>query len=101
VLQAWDFVPGSNFVLEMDKTAQQAKRTIAVLSLSYLAASFPQPERGSAFAGDPTGAERKLVAVRVAECDPPGLLGQIVHVDLVGLAEAQARARCSTECASG
>jgi hypothetical protein len=61
VLQAWDFVPGSNFVLEMDKAAQQAKRTIAVLSPSYLAASFPQPEWGSAFAGDPSGAERKLV----------------------------------------
>lgn len=91
VLQAWDFVPGSNFVLEMDKAAQQAKRTIAVLSPSYLAAPFPQPERGSAFAGDPTGAERKLVPVRVAECDPPGLLGQIVHIDLVGLDEDEAR----------
>src|SRR5919206_2874087 len=92
-LQAWDFVPGSNFVLEMNKAAQQAKRTIAVLSPSYLAASFPQPEWGSAFAADPTGAERKLLPVRVAECDPPGLLGQIVHIDLVGLDEQQARAR--------
>jgi TIR domain len=93
VLQAWDFVPGSNFVLEMDKGARQAKRTIAVLSPSYLAASFPQPEWGSALAGDPTGAERKLVPVRVAECDPPGLLGQIVRIDLVGLGEEQARER--------
>jgi len=93
VLQAWDFVPGSNFVLEMDKAAQQAKRTIAVLSPSSLAAPFPQPEWGSAFADDPTGAERKLLPMRVAECDPPGLLGQIVHIDLVGLDEQQARER--------
>ena len=93
MLQAWDFVPGSNFVLEIDKAAQQAKRTIAVLSPSYLAASFPQPEWGSAFADDPTGAERKLLPMRVAECDPPGLLGQIVHIDLVGLDEQQARER--------
>src|SRR5437588_10253547 len=92
VLQAWDFVPGSNFVLEMDKAAQQAKRTIAVLSPNYLSASFPQPEWGSAFAGDPTGAERKLVPVRVVECDPRGLLGQVVYLDLVGLDEEQARA---------
>jgi hypothetical protein len=93
LLQAWDFVPGSNFVLEMDKAAQQARRTIAVLSPSYLAASFPQPEWGSAFADDPAGAERKLVPVRVAQCDLAGLLGQIVYVDLVGLDEAQARER--------
>lgn len=93
MLQAWGFVPGSNFVLEMDKAAQQAKRTITVLSPTYLAASFPQTEWGSAFAGDPTGAERKLVPVRVAECDPPGLLGQIVHIDLVALDEAQAHER--------
>ena len=96
VLQAWDFVPGSNFVAEMDKAAQQAKRTIAVLSPSYLAASFPQPEWASAFAGDPTGAKRKLVPVRVAECDVRGLLGQIVYIDLVGLAEDEARERLLT-----
>jgi three-Cys-motif partner protein len=93
VLQAWDFVPGSNFVVEMDKAARQAKRTIAVLSPNYVAASFTQPEWASAFAGDPTGAARKLVPVRVADCDPPGLLGQVVFLDLVGLDQDAARER--------
>lgn len=93
VLQAWDFVPGSNFVVEMDRAAQQARRTIAVLSPNFLTASFTQPEWGSAFAGDPTGAERKLVPVRVADCDPRGLLGQVVYLDLVGLDEERARER--------
>ncbi|MEA3325073.1 MAG: toll/interleukin-1 receptor domain-containing protein [Euryarchaeota archaeon] len=36
VLQAWDFRPGSNFVLEMQKAAENASRTIAVLSPDYL-----------------------------------------------------------------
>jgi hypothetical protein len=31
---------------------------------------FPRPEWGSAFAGDPTGAQRKLVPVRVAQLRP-------------------------------
>src|ERR1700726_1682479 len=31
VIQAWDFRPGSNFVLEMQRAANEAKRTIAVL----------------------------------------------------------------------
>src|SRR5213592_4708698 len=77
VLQAWDFVPGSNFVVEMDRAAKQTKRTVAVLSPNYLAASFTQPEWGSAFAGDPTGVKRKVVPVRVVACDPLGLLGQV------------------------
>lgn len=32
VIQAWDFRPGSNFVLEMHRAAQEAERTVAVLS---------------------------------------------------------------------
>ena len=93
VLQAWDFVPGSNFVVEMDKAAQQPKRTIAVLSPSYLAASFTKPEWASALAGDPTGVKRKLVPVRVVDCDVRGLLGQVVYLDLAGLDEDEARRR--------
>ena len=30
VIQAWDFRPGSNFVLEMQKASEQVERTIAV-----------------------------------------------------------------------
>ena len=32
VLQAWDFRPGSNFVLAMQQAAEQAERTIAILT---------------------------------------------------------------------
>jgi hypothetical protein len=93
VLQDWDFVPGSNFVVEMDRATKRAKRTIAILSPDYLSASFPQPEWGAAFARDPEGLRRKLVPLRVRECDVRGLLGQIVYIDLVGLDEGEARAR--------
>jgi hypothetical protein len=93
VLQAWDFVPGSNFVLEMDRAERLAKRTIAVLSPDYLSASFPQPEWSAAFADDPEGLKRKLVPVRVRECKPEGLLAQVVNIDLVGLDEDFARER--------
>lgn len=36
--QHWDIRPGSNFVLEMDKAARMAERTIVVLSANYLGA---------------------------------------------------------------
>src|SRR2546430_2047421 len=44
ILQAWDFRPGANFVLEMDKAARLAERTIAVLSPDYIKAVYTQPE---------------------------------------------------------
>jgi tetratricopeptide (TPR) repeat protein len=93
LIQAWDFRPGSNFVVDMQRAAQESKRTIAVLSPNYLAARFTQPEWAAAFAQDPTGEQGLLVPVRVRECDPQGLWPQIVYVDLVGLGEPEARER--------
>ena len=92
IIQAWDFRPGHNFVQEMDEATQQADHTLLVLSPSYLAAKFTQPEWGAGFAQDPTGDGRKLIPIRVEECQPSGLLGQIVYADLVGLDEETAKA---------
>jgi len=88
VIQAWDFRPGSNFVLEMQKAAESAGRTIAILSPDYLQASFPQPEWAAALAADPTGKLSRLLPIRVRECKPTGLLAQVVYSDLVGLDES-------------
>ena len=93
ILQDWDFRPGSNFVLDMQRAASEAVKTIAVLSPSYLAAKFTQPEWAAAFAQDPTGEKGLLIPVRVEKCDVKGLLPQIVYIDLVGLDEAAARER--------
>ncbi len=57
-LQAWDFVPGSNLVLEMQRAAPSAQRTIAVLSSDYLKSRFAAPEWAAAFAQDPEGLSR-------------------------------------------
>ena len=84
-MQQADFLPGSNFVLEMDKSAKVATRTLAVLSPDYLTSSFAASEWAAAFARDPKGEYRFLVPVRVRECDLTGLLAQIVYIDLVGL----------------
>jgi hypothetical protein len=92
-LQAWDFAAGSNFVLEMQNAAEEAARTIAVLSPAYLKSTFAKPEWAAAFANDPEGFKRSLVPVRVEPCEPGGLLKAIVHIDLVGLAEDEARER--------
>ncbi|MGV0023929.1 tetratricopeptide repeat protein [Phormidesmis priestleyi] len=91
VIQAWDFRPGGNFVLDMQKAASEAERTIAVLSDHYLQSLFTQPEWAAAFAQDPTGEKRTLIPIRVGECKLSGILATIVYVDLVGVDEAEAQ----------
>jgi hypothetical protein len=85
ILQAWDFGPGSSFPIEMQRASQSAERTLAVLSKDYLESSFTQPEWAAALARDPTGVNRRLVPVRVRPCNPEGILGTIVYIDLVDL----------------
>ncbi|MBD0369630.1 MAG: TIR domain-containing protein [Pyrinomonadaceae bacterium] len=90
IIQAWHFMPGSNFVLEMHKAIINSRCTIAILSNNYLQSQYTQPEWAAALVHDPTGKKRKLLPVRVKECEPKGLLAAIVNIDLVGKTEREA-----------
>ncbi len=90
VIQAWDFDYGGNFVLDMQKAAANAERTIAVLSRNSLESGFVQAEWAAAFAKDPMGMERRLIPIRVGDCELKGLWAQIVYLDLVGVEAASA-----------
>ncbi|WP_162561054.1 tetratricopeptide repeat protein [Microcystis aeruginosa] len=91
IIQAWDFRPGSNFVLEMQTATVQAEKTLAVLSSNYLNALYTHPEWAAAFAQDPKGQKRTLIPIRVSECEIKGLWQQIVYADVVNLSEAEAK----------
>ncbi|MGP0022601.1 MAG: FxSxx-COOH system tetratricopeptide repeat protein [Streptosporangiaceae bacterium] len=93
LVQAWDFVPGTNWIQSMQAGTQGATRTIAVLSREYLTSVYAGAEWQATWASDPQGTGRKLLTARVAECDRPGLLAGVVGVDVFGLAEAAAKAR--------
>jgi tetratricopeptide (TPR) repeat protein len=88
VLQAWDFRPGGNFVLDMQRAASQVERTVIVLSDDFLASAFTRPEWAAASAQDPTGEKGILVPVRVRACNPQGLLRALTYIDLVTALEA-------------
>jgi hypothetical protein len=92
IIQAWDFRPGGNFVLDMQRAASGTEKTIVVLSPAYLEAEYTQPEWAAALAQDPDGKQRKLIPIRVAECRPTGILAPITYVDLLGLPQDDARA---------
>ncbi|MBN1859076.1 toll/interleukin-1 receptor domain-containing protein [Candidatus Bipolaricaulota bacterium] len=90
-LMEWDFTPGRNFVLEMDRASRESEHTIAVLSPNYLASQYTHAEWAAAFAQDPKGKERGLIPIRVEDCVLDGLLAQVVCIDLIGKTEEEAR----------
>jgi tetratricopeptide (TPR) repeat protein len=93
LLQAWDFVPGSNWISTMHAGVQHAIRTVVVLSPAYLSSVFGAAEWQAAWKDDPDGGAKKLLPVRVARCERPGLLAGVVSVDVFDMTEVEARRR--------
>lgn len=91
LIQAWDLVPGSNWVTGMNEGVTRAARTIAVLSHACTHSVYGAAEWQAAWSADPTGATRTLLVTRVEDCPRPGLLGQVVSLDLYGIPQTTAR----------
>src|SRR4051812_24851700 len=89
LFQDWDFT--GNFVLKMHEAIKRSHRMVAVLSPDYLTSLFTAAEWAAVFRQDPTSAQDLLVPVRVRECEPDGLLAQIVYLDLTTSNRDQAR----------
>lgn len=75
-------VPTSQF--RMQEGMETAQRTVAVLSNAYLTSVFGQEEWQTAHRKDPRGFTRKLLPIRIEDCQRPGVLGGIVSIDLFG-----------------
>ncbi|MCK9878852.1 FxSxx-COOH system tetratricopeptide repeat protein [Frankia sp. Ag45/Mut15] len=93
LIQAWDFVPGSDWRLKMEHGIKHATRTIAVLSRGYLTSVYGGEEWRAARAADPEGLKRKLLPIRIEECERPGVLDTVVSIDLFGLSAPDASVR--------
>jgi hypothetical protein len=91
LVQAWDMVPGSNWLQMMNQATIVADRTVAVLSKAYLTESaFGEAEWLAAYRRDPSGLAGRVIPIRVDDCTPEGLLAGIVYADLVGLTDPAA-----------
>ncbi|RCG33067.1 TIR domain-containing protein [Sphaerisporangium album] len=88
MLQAWDFVPGTNFVDFMDRGVSEAGLIVAVLSRNYLGSRFGRQEWLTAFRADPDNPGNRLVTIRIEDCPLEGLLSTITWVDMVGVSDA-------------
>jgi hypothetical protein len=91
LVQARDFVPGSNWIKGMRDGVGKSDHTIAVLSEAYLDSEYGQAEWELAWAADPRGVRRKLLVARVSDCPRPDLLAAVVSVDLFDRSETTAK----------
>lgn len=82
LVQAWDFIPGTNWQAGMQQGVSRSDRTVALISPAYLQSVYGQQEWQAAQSSDPLGFARKLVPVRIADCERPGLLAAVVSFDL-------------------
>ena len=92
-IQAWDFRPGGNFVLNMNDALINSERFIAVLSPNYFDSKYCPPEWAAAFTKDPDSKKRLLIPVRVADIKPVGLFAAQNYIDLFGVGTAEAEKR--------
>jgi hypothetical protein len=93
LFQAWDFVPGTNWITLMQDGVSRSARVIVVLSPAYIGSVFGAAEWQAIWVHDPGGAKRRVIPVRVADCERPGLLAGIVGIDLFGVPEPTALQR--------
>lgn len=70
---------------------QRAQRTVALISHAYLDSAVDSVAWQSVQATDPEGFMRKLIPVRVEDCERPGILGGLVSIDLFGRSADDAR----------
>ena len=83
-VQAYDFDPTGNFVLQITDGLEKCRRTLAVLSDAYLRSRWCRDEYSAAFAAN------ALAVIRIEAVDPPGLLKPLAYIELVGIAEERA-----------
>jgi tetratricopeptide (TPR) repeat protein/GTPase SAR1 family protein len=95
-IQDWDIEPGQNFLVRIHDALAEGAHVVALLSDAYFASPYCAQEWTAAVkVQQETGAAR-LTPFRITNCKPPGLLGPIVYIDLVGFDEESARQKVLT-----
>jgi hypothetical protein len=85
MLQAWDFVPGTNFIDFMDRGVSESIAVVAILSRSYVQSRYGRLEWQAALRSAPDNPESRLITVRVEDFPIEGLLSTITFLDLVAV----------------
>jgi tetratricopeptide (TPR) repeat protein len=92
-LDVWDWLPGANFVLQVNDALVRAERVLMLWSNAYFERNrYTTDEWTAVMAERPDRrGQRRLVALRVEAVAPPPILGFLTSRDLFGLSETQAQ----------
>ncbi len=82
VIDFRDFKTGSFGVDEMERGVLQTRRTLLVLSKSYLSSEWAKFENVMAQTSDPSAVKRKIIPILISDCDIPLRLKIITYRDL-------------------
>lgn len=92
-LSKWDFLPGSNSVLELNKALTHTDRTIVILSSHYVNAIHTLPDWTVTFKKDISGEQKRLLPIQIQPVEVEGLFSTITPINLVGQDEETALER--------
>ena len=82
-MMEYDFLPGDNFRLKMDRALKRANKVVCILTRNYLKSSNCAEEWSNAFV--------KIIPIKFDNCKPRGLLTSKVYINLFGLDRDSAR----------
>ena len=86
--QDWDF--RGSFIEQMHQATLRSRKTLVVLSDSYLRSEYARSEAWAALARDPVGRQDRVVLIKVGPTGDLGLLAHFAYVDLTSAAEGEA-----------
>src|SRR5579884_1769925 len=84
IFPKWDFLPGSNTVLELHKAVSDTERTIAIFTPNYVATLRTLPDWTATYKRDTASEQRLFIPVRVVSCEAEGILSVIKPIDISG-----------------
>ena len=91
-LQDFDISHGDDFIAKIDQALKRCRHLVVLLTRDYAASKFTMMEVTNFLASVGRAQdERRLVVLRIEDCEPEGILSSQVYGDLVGVTDAQER----------
>lgn len=102
LVQDYDIPYSANFVIAMHEALKRCRHLIVLLTRDYDASAFTMAEVGN-FLAAASRAEgrRRLIVIRIDDCEPEGLFAGIVFGDLAGIEDPEERKRRILSAAEG
>lgn len=90
-IQAWDFLPGDNFIAKMDQALIECRKLVVILSDDYLKSEWCRAEWTVKYAEQIRENERRIIPIRIKPIIIKGLLSNLAYIDIVDKGTQEAK----------